>query len=56
MIESSIDPAIKAELEGRGHAFYVRPYGGSSQAIRASADGGFEAAAEPRIVKRNRSQ
>lgn len=56
MIESSIDPAIKTELEGRGHAFYVRPYGGSSQAIRASADGGFEAAAEPRIVKRNRSQ
>ncbi len=53
MIESSMDPKIKAQLESRGHTFYVRPYGGSSQAIKALADGGFEAAAEPRIVKRN---
>ncbi|MEH6912388.1 MAG: gamma-glutamyltransferase [Oceanicoccus sp.] len=56
MIESSIDPAIKTQLESRGHTFYVRPYGGSSQAIKASANGGFEASAEPRIVKRNMPQ
>jgi gamma-glutamyltranspeptidase/glutathione hydrolase len=54
MVEKALAPEIKASLETRGHKLYIRPYSGSSQAIRQNADGSFEAAAEPRIVARNR--
>ena len=52
MIEAELPETVKASLQARGHKFYVRSYGGTSQAIRAKGKG-FEAAAEPRIIKRN---
>ena len=54
-IEESLDEAVKQSLQVRGHKFYVRGYNGASQAIRVTADGAFEAAAEPRIIQRNKS-
>jgi gamma-glutamyltranspeptidase/glutathione hydrolase len=54
MIEAQLPEVIKASLQARGHEFYVRSYGGTSQAIRSTPQG-FESASEPRIIKRNMS-
>jgi hypothetical protein len=44
---------VKNSLQQRGHKLYERGYNGTSQMIQADGLGGFNAAAEPRIIKRN---
>ncbi|WP_235015302.1 gamma-glutamyltransferase [Oceanicoccus sp. KOV_DT_Chl] len=52
MAEKSLPPPVQTVLEERGHKLYFRPYNGTSMAIKSTASG-FEASAEPRIVKQN---
>ena len=51
--ESTLPAAVKSSLEARGHRVYVRSYSGTSQMIEAHG-AGFDAAAEPRVIARNR--
>lgn len=52
-IEQALPETIKQSLQSRGHKIYARKYYGASQAIRLQADKQFQAASEPRIIKRN---
>jgi gamma-glutamyltranspeptidase/glutathione hydrolase len=54
-IEQSLAEPIKESLRQRGHKLHVRPYYGASQAISLTVDQRFQAAAEPRIIRRNMS-
>jgi gamma-glutamyltranspeptidase/glutathione hydrolase len=44
----ALAPETRAELARRGHALEVAPRLGEVSAVRRRADGGFEAAADPR--------
>ncbi len=52
-IEPQMDEALQQQLSERGHVLKARHYFGATQMIRQRKDGSFEAASEPRVVKRN---
>lgn len=52
-IEDSLPESVQKTLQSRGQRTYPRGHFGATQAIVKNADGGFTAAAEPRVVRRN---
>jgi gamma-glutamyltranspeptidase / glutathione hydrolase len=54
-IESSLNETVKQSLEARGHKLYPRGHFGATQLIKIDNQSGFDAAAEPRIIDRNKS-
>lgn len=52
-VDPALDPAIREALVARGQTVKNAPFSGSSQMIRVNAAGDFEAASEPRIIRRN---
>ncbi len=54
-IEDSLAEPTKKSLQQRGHKIYSRGYLGATQLIKKNAQGGFDAAAEPRVIARNRA-
>lgn len=52
-VDMAIDPAVREALVARGQAVKDSPFSGSSQMIRLTTQGNFDAASEPRIIQRN---
>ncbi|MEH6592925.1 MAG: gamma-glutamyltransferase, partial [Halioglobus sp.] len=51
--EKDMPAELQESLKAMGHKLSPRPWGGTSQMIRAKPGGGFEAATEPRVIARN---
>ena len=53
-VEKSLSENIKASLKQRGHKIHAREYLGATQMVMINHQGEFEAAAEPRVIERNK--
>ena len=52
--EKSLPKSVQKSLRERGHTLYFRPFNGVTQAIKSTDGKTFEAAAEPRIIEKNK--
>lgn len=52
--EKSLPASVQKSLQERGHTLYFRSFNGVTQAIKSTDGKAFEAAAEPRIVEKNK--